>query len=78
MTQFSDLGLGHEITSALDQLGYKTPSPIQLAAIPKALAGHDLLAAAKQPLLCYPVWNALNVMPTPAHRLPCTLCVCWF
>ena len=47
MTQFSDLGLGHEITSALDQLGYKTPSPIQLAAIPKALAGHDLLAAAQ-------------------------------
>ena len=47
MTQFSDLGLGHEITSALDQLGYKTPSPIQLAAIPKAVAGHDLLAAAQ-------------------------------
>lgn len=47
MTQFSQLGLGQEIVSALSEQGYETPTPIQLTAIPKALAGHDLLAAAQ-------------------------------
>ncbi|XXQ67703.1 DEAD/DEAH box helicase [Neisseriaceae bacterium B1] len=44
---FSELGLGREITDALAQQGYEKPTPIQAAAIPKALAGHDLLAAAQ-------------------------------
>lgn len=44
---FSTLGLGPEITAALAQKGYEQPTPIQAAAIPKALAGHDLLAAAQ-------------------------------
>ncbi|UOO76708.1 DEAD/DEAH box helicase [Neisseria sp. Dent CA1/247] len=44
---FSSLGLGSEIVSALTEQGYETPTPIQAAAIPKALAGHDLLAAAQ-------------------------------
>ncbi|OSI13121.1 DEAD/DEAH box helicase [Neisseria canis] len=47
MNQFSALGLGGEIVSALTEQGYETPTPIQAAAIPKALAGHDLLAAAQ-------------------------------
>lgn len=47
MSQFTALGLGHEITSALAEQGYETPTPIQATAIPKALAGHDLLAAAQ-------------------------------
>ena len=47
MSQFSQLGLGQEITSALAEQGYETPTPIQATAIPKALAGHDLLAAAQ-------------------------------
>lgn len=44
---FSSLGLGTELVSALALQGYETPTPIQVAAIPKALAGHDLLAAAQ-------------------------------
>ncbi|UOO84682.1 DEAD/DEAH box helicase [Neisseria dumasiana] len=44
---FSSLGLGSEIVAALTDQGYETPTPIQAAAIPKALAGHDLLAAAQ-------------------------------
>lgn len=44
---FTALGLSNEITAALTQQGYETPTPIQAAAIPKALAGHDLLAAAQ-------------------------------
>ncbi|QMT31683.1 DEAD/DEAH box helicase [Alysiella filiformis] len=44
---FSELGLSNEIIAALTEQGYHTPTPIQAAAIPKALAGHDLLAAAQ-------------------------------
>lgn len=44
---FSSLGLGTELVSALTVQGYENPTPIQAAAIPKALAGHDLLAAAQ-------------------------------
>lgn len=47
MNPFLQLGLGQEIVSALAEQGYETPTPIQSAAIPKALAGHDLLAAAQ-------------------------------
>ena len=47
MTAFTELGLGHEICTALAEQTYQTPTPIQAAAIPKALAGHDLLAAAQ-------------------------------
>ena len=47
MNAFSSLGLGAEIVSALAEQGYETPTPIQAAAIPKVLAGHDLLAAAQ-------------------------------
>ena len=47
MTAFTELGLGHEIATALAAQNYQTPTPIQAAAIPKALAGHDLLAAAQ-------------------------------
>ncbi|HEZ7190313.1 TPA: DEAD/DEAH box helicase [Neisseria meningitidis] len=44
---FSSLGLGTELVSAVTAQGYENPTPIQAAAIPKALAGHDLLAAAQ-------------------------------
>ena len=47
MNPFASLGLGNEIVSALTEQGYENPTPIQTAAIPKALAGHDLLAAAQ-------------------------------
>ena len=47
MNPFSSLGLGSELVSALTDQGYENPTPIQASAIPKALAGHDLLAAAQ-------------------------------
>ena len=47
MNPFSSLGLGSELVSALTDQGYENPTPIQAVAIPKALAGHDLLAAAQ-------------------------------
>lgn len=46
MKSFADLGLWPALLRALVDLGYTTPTPIQTAAIPSALKGHDLLAAA--------------------------------
>lgn len=47
MNPFASLGLSPEITEALSEQGYEQPTAIQSAAIPKVLAGHDLLAAAQ-------------------------------
>ncbi len=44
---FQDLGLCPPILSALGDLGYEKPSPIQEKAIPPALAGRDVLGCAQ-------------------------------
>jgi ATP-independent RNA helicase DbpA len=46
MTAFTDLPLKPELLSTLATAGYTTPTPIQAAALPELLAGHDLLAQA--------------------------------
>ena len=53
--QFKDLGLSAPILKALEEQGYKRPSPIQEKAIPPALAGRDVL----------------GVMPTGAGKSVC-------
>ena len=45
--QFKDLGLSTPILKALEEQGYKRPSPIQEKAIPPALAGRDVLGCAQ-------------------------------
>jgi superfamily II DNA/RNA helicase len=47
MTSFSDLGLSPEVLKAVTDAGYDTPTPIQAAAIPVALAGRDVLGIAQ-------------------------------
>ena len=44
---FSELGLIAPILKALEQQGYRSPSPIQAKAIPPALAGRDVLGCAQ-------------------------------
>ncbi|WP_282166156.1 DEAD/DEAH box helicase [Shewanella japonica] len=44
---FAKLGLSDPITSALNKLGYTEPSPIQAKAIPVALSGKNIIAAAQ-------------------------------
>ncbi|MFP3014266.1 MAG: DEAD/DEAH family ATP-dependent RNA helicase [Arsenophonus sp.] len=44
---FYDLGLSKPILSALNDLGYKKPSPIQQECIPYLLDGHDVLGTAQ-------------------------------
>jgi ATP-dependent RNA helicase DeaD len=46
-TTFRDLGLKEDILTALDELGYENPSPIQEQAIPELLAGHDVIGQAQ-------------------------------
>jgi ATP-dependent RNA helicase DeaD len=45
-TTFADLGLRLELLDALATLGYEEPTPIQAAAIPVLLQGHDMLGQA--------------------------------
>lgn len=44
---FRHFGLDEKILHALQDAGYTVPTPIQEAAIPKALLGHDLVAIAR-------------------------------
>jgi ATP-dependent RNA helicase RhlE len=44
---FNNLGLIEPILRAVEEKGYSTPSPIQLATIPVVLDGRDLMASAQ-------------------------------
>src|ERR1044072_3489446 len=45
--KFSALGLAPAEGSACESLGYNTPTPIQLQAIPIILSGHDVIGCAE-------------------------------
>jgi ATP-dependent RNA helicase RhlE len=44
---FRALGLGDHIFKAIQEAGYTEPTPIQAAAIPQVLAGHDVIGIAQ-------------------------------
>ncbi len=44
---FKDLNLKPEVLTAISQIGYETPSPIQAQAIPALLTGQDILGMAQ-------------------------------
>ena len=44
---FEELGLAAPLLRAIEEKGYREPSPIQAAAIPAVLSGRDLMAAAQ-------------------------------
>ena len=44
---FSDLGLSTEVLRAVEDAGYKQPTPIQEQAIPYVLMGRDVLGCAQ-------------------------------
>ena len=46
VARFHDLKLAAPLLTALDEVGYETPSPIQAQAIPPLLEGRDLLGHA--------------------------------
>src|SRR3954449_1722423 len=45
--EFSDFALSEPLLAAVSDEGYSTPTPIQQKAIPKVLAGRDLLGCAQ-------------------------------
>ena len=47
VSDFKTLGLSDPVLQALADIGYTDPSPIQEQAIPKLLAGHDVIGQAQ-------------------------------
>ncbi|MGH9566210.1 MAG: DEAD/DEAH box helicase, partial [Candidatus Angelobacter sp.] len=72
---FESLGLAPALLRALAEQGYATPTPVQAAAIPHVLDGHDLLAGAqtgtgKTAAFALPLLQKLGVdqvMPNSKH-----------
>jgi ATP-dependent RNA helicase RhlE len=68
---FDSLGLSEPLVRAVNELGYTSPTPIQLQAIPAVLNGGDLLAGAqtgtgKTAGFALPILQRLTTMPPPA------------
>ena len=62
--QFEEMGLHKEILRAIEEIGYAIPTPIQEQAIPRAMAGRDLMCSAqtgtgKTAAFALPILNAL-------------------
>jgi len=71
---FRDLGLIAPILKALEEQGYKQPSPIQAKAIPPALIGRDVLGCAqtgtgKTCAFATPILQRLNSRKTEGHPI---------
>lgn len=70
---FADLGLSDEVLSAVADMGYTAPTPVQAASIPHALDGEDVLAAAqtgtgKTAAFLLPTMNNLPHVPRSRAR----------
>ena len=70
---FRNLGLDAKILHAVQEAGYTEPTPIQTAAIPPMLAGHDLIGIAqtgtgKTAAFTLPILTRLAAPPVPGQR----------
>jgi ATP-dependent RNA helicase RhlE len=70
---FRNLGLDDKILHAVQDAGYTEPTPIQTAAIPPLLAGHDLIGIAqtgtgKTAAFTLPILTRLAAPPVPGQR----------
>jgi superfamily II DNA/RNA helicase len=71
---FEELQLAPPILKALTQCGYSEPTPVQAAAIPKAIAGRDIIASAqtgtgKTAAFVLPALQRLSSDPKPGPRV---------
>src|SRR5438874_7049530 len=69
---FHNLGLDAKILQAVQEAGYTEPTPIQSAAIPPIIAGHDLIGIAqtgtgKTAAFTLPILTKLATLP-PGQR----------
>jgi ATP-dependent RNA helicase RhlE len=70
---FRDLGLDARIQKAVQEAGYTEPTPIQAAAIPPILAGHDLIGIAqtgtgKTAAFTLPILTRMATLPPTGTR----------
>ena len=70
---FRALGLDAKILKAVQEAGYTEPTPIQVAAIPPILAGHDLIGVAqtgtgKTAAFTLPILTKLAALPAGSLR----------
>src|SRR5258708_31979399 len=70
---FRALGLDAKILKAVQEAGYTEPTPIQVAAIPQILAGHDLIGIAqtgtgKTAAFTLPMLTKLTAQPAHSPR----------
>lgn len=47
ISSFEDFKLNRQLLNAVDDMGYKTPTPVQIKSIPAILSGHDLIGIAQ-------------------------------
>jgi superfamily II DNA/RNA helicase len=70
---FAELGVPASIVSALDRLDRRTAFAIQVAALPDALAGHDVLGRARTgsgKTIAFAVPMVARLSSSPGRRLP--------
>jgi ATP-dependent RNA helicase RhlE len=70
---FSSLGLDAKILKAVQEAGYTEPTPIQSAAVPPIVAGHDLIGIAqtgtgKTAAFTLPILTKLAALPAGSRR----------
>ncbi|MGH7982932.1 MAG: DEAD/DEAH box helicase, partial [Candidatus Udaeobacter sp.] len=70
---FRPLQLAPQILKAIEEAGYTEPTPIQLAAIPEVLAGHDVIGIAqtgtgKTAAFVWPILTKLMAANRNGHR----------
>ena len=70
---FSSLGLDARILRAVTEAGYTEPTPIQSAAVPPILAGHDLIGIAqtgtgKTAAFTLPILTLMAALPPNPRR----------
>ncbi|NEU11938.1 DEAD/DEAH box helicase [Methylobacterium sp. BTF04] len=80
MTQFTDFGLAQPVLRALEEAGYKTPTPIQAQALRPAMEGRDLCGIAqtgtgKTAAFALPILHRLAQNPRKAIRRGCRVLV---
>ncbi len=68
ISKFTDLGISEEVAHAMDDMGWEEPTPIQKAAVPYGLKGHDLIAQAQTGTGKTGVFGALILCTVPAHQ----------
>lgn len=71
---FADLGVSPELCEACASLGFKNPTDIQVAAIPPALTGRDMIGIAqtgsgKTAAFSLPILQTLWENPQPFYAL---------